>query len=773
MLLCSLPLSGPLGAAESASESRWIADSVVSHLTRLAGPGRTRKLPPVPRGAPVWDPASYASVALGLFATSRTANPGPDLDVRSALLTPTTPVLLRENTRLSAAISGDRATAAAHESAALLVGALALGETASTVFSDVRPLLSRITAHLAAANAMRGAGGPTPDGEWARIVLTTLTGDQASAMRGISALSSRRDTPADRVWARALQLRNTGNWREFAAGSQGTLLERLQEASAIRARVGSGAFDAALPDLVHEDAIEWIRLVTASDFSVGAGRTLVDGAVEREWKEAGTVWDALHPGQPRPADLSDALNEGSRAGKPATRAARETALVLDWPAWAGALQRHLVAALRGQDRVWWMLGMPDERAESLADIKRRARQLSLYPILLATVAVDEADRAQASALARQLAQTSPETVTASGWRLAASIEADGAGASIPAATSWFVDAVPPGTAFDLPNRALRSNVPRVSTEQLQAWAAMQPYTRWTQWYYQWRLAGGEPGEAATRTAFGSLLTYDLSALRQLDDVLRTQGERRRNYEAMCRISFEGCRDLADFLVAEGLDTAAAAAYEQWIEATPDYVAAANGSAWLVRYYMSRVQFARAEALAREAGDAHSNRGMQVWGHFLDARGREAEAETVYQTINTRYQDPLPLGTFTVRKALRKSDPVLQQRGWNLMKKVFPNGGERLAWNTLKGAPTDGVRFSTFGRRAEARGLQFRDIIVGVDEWRLRTAAQYPILANLRHDENMTFTVWRDGAYQQIHAQVRQRWLGAELEDVEGEAGEQP
>ena len=33
----------------------------------------------------------------------------------------------------------------------------------------------------------------------------------------------------------------------------------------------------------------------------------------------------------------------------------------------------------------------------------------------------------------------------------------------------------------------------------------------------------------------------------------------------------------------------------------------------------------------------------------------------------------------------------------------------------------------------------------------------------RHDEAMTFTVWREGRYEQVHATVRERWIGIELE----------
>jgi hypothetical protein len=46
---------------------------------------------------------------------------------------------------------------------------------------------------------------------------------------------------------------------------------------------------------------------------------------------------------------------------------------------------------------------------------------------------------------------------------------------------------------------------------------------------------------------------------------------------MCDISVFGCEDLAHYLVREGRETEAARAFEQWMDATPDLVEAANQS----------------------------------------------------------------------------------------------------------------------------------------------------------------------------------------------------
>lgn len=111
---------------------------------------------------------------------------------------------------------------------------------------------------------------------------------------------------------------------------------------------------------------------------------------------------------------------------------------------------------------------------------------------------------------------------------------------------------------------------------------------------------------------------------------------------------------------------------------------------MVRYYLRTGRVARAESRALESADAYSVRGLKVYAHFLEARRCEAEAEQVYHAIEKRYDQTEPLGTFMVRKALRTSDAVLQQQGWQMLRKVFPKGGERLP-GTACTAPRRTVR----------------------------------------------------------------------------------
>ncbi len=86
-------------------------------------------------------------------AADQPAQLNPDFII--ALTNPTAETLIREDKRLSAGLTSDPLDPELHEQAALLVGSFAMRESAGFSFCDLRPYLSKITAHLAIAKAVR------------------------------------------------------------------------------------------------------------------------------------------------------------------------------------------------------------------------------------------------------------------------------------------------------------------------------------------------------------------------------------------------------------------------------------------------------------------------------------------------------------------------------------------------------------------------------------------------------------------------------------------
>src|SRR6185369_14779354 len=96
-----------------------------------------------------------------------------DLEMFGRLTTPTPDALVREDKRISQALTQSPLDAELHEEAALLIGSFALRHAAAC-FYDVRKELSRMTVHLAMAHVLSDTRGSC--GDLAEAILNTLTG---------------------------------------------------------------------------------------------------------------------------------------------------------------------------------------------------------------------------------------------------------------------------------------------------------------------------------------------------------------------------------------------------------------------------------------------------------------------------------------------------------------------------------------------------------------------------------------------------------------------
>jgi hypothetical protein len=444
--------------------------------------------------------------------------------------------------------------------------------------------------------------------------------------------------------------------------------------------------------------------------------------------------------------------------------------VLDWGTWAAFEQRQLAHGLTSLSRHLYHLAAADDQKALLAEVKGRFAGLSLYPLVLRWIALTPADYDESITLGRALVAERPEVVTVASWNFMAEKPGFVLKASpFPFVASWYTPAVPMGTAYDLHARALLPGCPRPPTrEQAKSWAEAAPYDHWTQWSAEWLAVNGAPSVSNIRRAFGPLMQYDSNApLKLIDYMNMNAGDQIAAARQLCEITTSRCDVLAELLVRDARESEAIAAYERWIGASRDRVRVANDLTWLVRHYNRTGNVRRAEELASMAAQAYSYGGLEIYAHLMDALGRYDEAEKTYRAIAERYDKTGPLGTFIVRNAIRTGDKDLELKGWDLLRSEFPNGMERLALHALDVPPADGLLFATFGRRPEAMGLRQTDIVVGVDEWRIRNNRQYSVASRLTHDDQMTFTVWRGGRYQQVRARVPERWLGIALKDYVG------
>ena len=743
------------------TEQEWILASVNGAIAGMAGGPVSLPSPVI--ADHIWSPATYRAAAEAAFTP---AEPTRDFDVRTPLLDPHPGMLIDQSVRISAALQENMRSASAHEAAALIVGAFALRESAGS-FDDPRPALSRMTAHLAVAAALRRPStDESLDGALARAVITVLAGRQRDAMTIVDGAEARAASGADRAWVRALRLRITGDWR-VKPPADAPLLVQLEHGRAVRRRLGLDAYMDYVDTLGDNGRLaDWARMAFVDGLNVEAGHLFTDGQIEHELANAAAIWSRIHGGELSQERLMAALND-LPAPSPVDRSTTTpTVRVLDWGAWAANQQRHLAHAMLA--RAHHFDNLADD--ESATDLSRTLENtfggLRLFPVVMRWMAETPSQYQLALERARPLVENAPELVTQRAWTLL--LENPGFGgraARFPIDTGWFQPAVPSGTAFELGARALlEGGVRSPSRPQAAEWARQMPYDHWTVWANEYLSIDGTPTLASVRKAFGPLLDYDTHAIRKVIDFMRMPVAERIDFaDSLCALVADECSRVAELLLLANRAPEAAAAYDRWADGARDRVGVSLGVTWLMRYHLAHGNTARAEAIARMAGDTRSSRGMELLAEWDERNGRHDEAETRLQAIMKRYpENTTQLGAFLMRHSTRTKDQGLRVKAAELLRPSFPLGAEPLAVQALPVTASDGVRFASFGERPATFGFRSDDVIVGLDGWRVRDGAQYAAAVKFSFDEQMTFTVFRKGRYEQVQARVPERWLGARM-----------
>ena len=786
------PSLGALAAAAEAKSSRpteqqWIVAEVVARMTSIVSPDGTAAVvrvtqPPaavaqatftvtLPNGAPMrievvdhlWAPGTFAGVAAQLLGSQASAASPVSMDVnaRSALTDLTIDTLLSENERISTLLDQNMRNPDAHEAAALLIGAFALQEP--WWLGDVRPSLSRMTAHLAMAQVLRAGRAEARDGTLARAILTALVGRQRDAIAIVSAFEPQSASTADRRWVRALRLRITGDWRGTPPSASDSVLERMEHGRAVRERLGMDAFLAYLDTLPEEArGVDWHRLAFTNDgWNTEAGHRFTPENVAYEAVESAHIWSRLHAGRPiEQMEIAD-LN-----ARPASALKSEGKVqILDWGSWAAQQQRHLAKTLIATASHAFNMGQ--SASDVIKTYDKTFSGLWLYPVVLRWTARGAEDYERAVRLARPIVEQTPELVVPAAWTFLLEKPAFATRPMpLPLDTPWFTPHVPAGTALELGWRSLRKNNQRPPTRaEITRWAQDMPYDHYTLWSKEWLLVDGSPTLKAVRTALAPLVGYDVNALLKIIMYMPlTDADRIEVSQGLCSLAVGECNFLGEALLMVNREKEAAAAYDKWEGGARDRVAVSQEVTWLIRYHQARGDKSRAEAIARGAGETGSARGLQELAEWLDRAGRYDEAEQAYRRIVDRYEDTVPLGTFLMRQSRRRSDPALQEEASQLLQRIYPAGLEPLAKHNLEPVAAIGVTFHTFGPRAAAAGLQRTDIIVAVDGWRVRDTAQYLAATRFSHDDLMKLLVWRDGRYQDLSVRVPERSMGTRFKE---------
>jgi tetratricopeptide (TPR) repeat protein len=738
-------------------EQTWIVREITQDIVEIVrfAKGHTRPAPTAPPAVSptphVWAPAAFAEWTRALMkADSLRALParGPAEAPALARLTDLRAnVIEAENQKVSKRLTAQALDARAHEAAAVVVGALALRESARS-FSDTRRLLSRMTAHLAVAQALRGPPAPGPDGRLADALLATLVGRQVEALELLARMQSRPGvTPAERAWATALSMRNDGDWRRLREPAKATLIERIEYFRALaRADSASRALE-AFPARSLEDVPDWGRHALATSFSVEEGNRFVLDAIPRELEELARVWSLTHAATLPFEQIATILQTApGRAvhvapdGKPSIR-------VLDWGVWASTGARHVYAEL---ESVASFLRHMLRTTES-ADAFRRSADatfgaLPLYPLVVARSADAVSPPGFCEAISKIVRQA-PESMTAINWDLAYS-RCGRVAPGLTSYASWFSPIVPSGTTLDVDRRLRMQDIAlKADLAEIERLRRLAPYNESVLLSYLGRKYGAKIDAAAVVQEFGRMAEYQVRALRQILEGHRSDPARyQATLEKMCAMSADRCVELGTYLVSVKSPEVAARAYQKAVDEARDRVYVANNVEWLVNYSHDRGESAKALAIATMAAEAYSEMGLTTMARYQERLKHYDEAERYYKAVDERYGEG-GLQEFYLRYQARVGGDRFAREAEAARTKLFPGGLQKVALADLKG-PVSGALI-TNPASGQGWGLRPGDLVVALDGYRVESPYQYGFVKALSDDPKMRLFVQRDGGHVEL------------------------
>lgn len=466
----------------------------------------------------------FASTAWAPLAGALLPPPGahlpapllPDAKLLAALTDLRADVLIGEAQRISDGLESDMLDPAAHEQAALILGAFALREAAGR-FSDIRPEAARITAHLAMAHALRAGAGVGLAGRYAEIILSTLVDRQREALSRIDALAKDADS-AQRAWLGALRLRATGDWRAMVDAKGATLLERLELFRARTERLSTDVTSSEFQEHPAERIADWGRLV----ISHPQGPTVTDcgvfgsSLVASELNELALMQKAS--GEPAPStspEIMAVLSERPRTGGVFLEGDRLSFAVLDRGLRAAFLERHLMNALRKEYACLdWTYGLPEQAVAYARQAREGFGSLRLFNLIAGEMVHDTKDPVYGYREGIGVVEAEPERVTVANWTaLRSNRRYPQLMSSLPDEGLWFSTGFLRGTTYDAWFRLNKMKSLRVvRLEDKAAFREIAPYDYWVVWAYVWKLCGEKPVMEIIEREAGHLLDYDARLL---------------------------------------------------------------------------------------------------------------------------------------------------------------------------------------------------------------------------------------------------------------------
>lgn len=611
------PPASPAG--EFRNEAHWLASEVVREMARwVVLSGGPAKITVTPGGSDVvytvdgmagelriaqhiWSPEDYLPVARMMLAkvippTSSTPSSSAHEaaeNFATALLNPTTEVMLARDAALSERLAQAPGDPDLHEQAALLCATLAFRE-ASGRFCDPRRELCAATAHLALARARRAESGVC-----ARIASALI---DTIAIREVAALTAAEGLPATGPlagWRRAVQVRATGEWPKSTIGLGASMVEQLAHFRALVHHQDDAVAAAWLDQAEPLATSDWGWVMCETTLSVENGHRFAREGLAQEFEELGTLWQHVHRRAMTESDLVAALALSDNGEKPMR--------VLSIKRWSTFLERHrshrLVKAHEFMENSWG----DKESAQELRTLCSGPLASSpLMPLVRMQFKQDPQYIDQARKAAEMVGRD-PALLTAWLW---ANFRFGANAGLMPRARDWWSTIAAPGTALHASVRAdMLTKLQYQVRDQVEQVLMIAPHNAGLK--YSLARLRDLKDVAALTALFGEQVEWDLNLAQIVARSAKPGAERLAAFRRMATMHVDWNIQLARELVQAKNEQEAVLAYEAAYKDSADRVLIANSMSWLVSWYADHGNMTRARIIADHGYEVFSSSGIET------------------------------------------------------------------------------------------------------------------------------------------------------------------
>ena len=742
-------------------EEHWMVSTVASDLqgmAKLAGASHTAppcdfdekeqcytlgnvQLKPEPS---CWDLASYKPL---LQSWSLKAEPATDdgPDLIHDLLTPTAESLQNANNELSARIEKHPNDPSLHEDAAFLLGVFGIRENACA-FGDLRPLICRMTAHLAFADRLRDGTKRSATGEWAKVLFDLHTGRPKLALATMEAIPDEGNAGR---WKRCITLLITRDWRRADDLSDPSLAESIAHLRALKVHRGNQA----MLEIVgaNEDlqiVPEWSRLLVGSGKSVEEGHLAMSSAIALELVEMGSIFPIGD--NPQPKKLAEFIGSDAPSALVSSEGATKVIQDSDWAAY---FRRHFFTICSSINRFTLRQWASDDAAEEWENaMLPYCRALPSHELIEPLLSTGESDFQSDLKHTADFILKNPEKVPSGLWfdYRFPNLEVS-ARTRMPNQIQWFRQATPTGTAYNAKWRIRFAGIQGADwPEKISELHQIDPWN--DELCYELAENTGNNIDSVKR-AWGDIREYSIRPLKQiLDSSKLSHDDRIETLKILIKLDPEYGLDLGEALVIAERPEEAAAAYEVAFADASDRVRVSNKSRWLISYYMHSNQPEKAHEVADHIAEVYSHSGLGSAMILAISEKDFARARELAKAISERYG----------------SDKSLAIVGWaagdkDALKDLFPNGLQEVTTaDFASGEAVKGMRIVSQTTVMDAAGLRRSDVILAIDGKRIETLDQYFAIMDSQLGSETSLIIKRRKEIMEINCQLPDRRLGSDL-----------